>query len=138
MVFKNDFLDSSFLIALLIKNDTYHIKAHKLKQLFENERIMINNTVLTEVMNSLKINKNKKNYILEMDFIFDFLINDIEFSYLTKKDYIESKKLFKEYNQAINYSDCTIIKTMQNNKVNQIISFDTDFDKIKSIKRIHL
>lgn len=62
-----------------------------------------------------------------MDFIFNFLINDIKFSYLTKKDYIYSKKLFKEYNQAINYSDCTIIESMQNNKINKIISFDTDF-----------
>lgn len=29
------FLDSSFLIALLIKNDAHHIKAHKLKQILQ-------------------------------------------------------------------------------------------------------
>jgi len=42
------------------------------------------------------------------------------------------------YNQSVNYSDCTILKTMMDNNVSVVVSFDSDFDKINGIRRIYL
>ncbi|MBQ2635258.1 MAG: PIN domain-containing protein, partial [Methanobrevibacter sp.] len=58
--------------------------------------------------------------------------------FLTSEDYNESLKLFKYYNLSVNYSDCTILKTMMDNNVSVVVSFDSDFDKIKGIRRIYL
>ena len=46
--------------------------------------------------------------------------------------------LFKYYNLSVNYSDCTILKTMMDNNVSVVVSFDSDFDKINGIRRIYL
>ena len=39
---------------------------------------------------------------------------------------------------SVNYSDCTILKTMMDNNVSVVVSFDSDFDKINGIRRIYL
>ena len=57
---------------------------------------------------------------------------------LTYDDYRDSFDIFEFYNFSINFSDCTILNTMQNYKINKIASFDSDFDKIKGVKRIYL
>ena len=50
------FLDSSYLIGLIVDNDKHHEKSHELQPILTHEKKMINNTVLTEVLNSLKKN----------------------------------------------------------------------------------
>ena len=132
------FVDSSYLIGLFIKNDGHHEKAEELKININHDNILINNVVFSEVMNSFKIRKNKANYTKNIDGLFNFFINNTELHYLTKEDYVESYELFKYYNQSINYSDCTILYTMQKYKINKIVSFDSDFDKINAINRIFL
>ncbi len=126
------FLDSSYLIGLIIDNDEHHKKAHELRPILEHENKIINTTVLTEVLNSLK----KNNYHWDRKKVIQSLLDLEIVTVLSSNDYMESIKLFNYYNHAINFSDCTILKTMQNNHVNKIASFDSDFDKIKGIIRI--
>ena len=118
----------------MIDNDDYHEKAHQLRSVIDRERKLINNTVLVEVLNSLK----KNNHKLELDEIMDTLLSLDKVVFLTDDDYDESFKLFKYYNLSVNYSDCTILKTMMDNNVSVVVSFDSDFDKIKGIRRIYL
>ena len=47
------FLDSSYLIALILENDNYNDKAIELNKIISNETTIINNTVLTEVLIAL-------------------------------------------------------------------------------------
>ena len=68
----------------------------------------------------------------------DTLLNLDKVVFLTDKDYNESLNLFKFYNLSVNYSDCTILKTMMDNNVSVVVSFDSDFDKINGIRRIYL
>ena len=87
-----------------------------------------------EVLNSLK----KNNHEIELDEILDTLLNLDKVVFLTSEDYNESFKLFKHYNLSVNYSDCTILKTMMDNNVSVVVSFDEDFDKINGIRKIYL
>ena len=118
----------------MIDNDDYHEKAHQLRPIIDKERKLINNTVLVEVLNSLK----KNNHKIELDEIMDTLLNLDQVVFLTNEDYNESLQLFKYYNLSVNYSDCTILKTMMDNNVSVVVSFDSDFDKINGIRRIYL
>lgn len=124
------FLDSSYLIALILENDNYNDKAIELNKIISNETTIINNTVLTEVLNSF----NKYNVTQIENIINDLLTLTID--YLTKNDYKKALKYYKYYNTAINFSDCTILVTMNKYKTNQVISFDSDFNKIKGIINI--
>ena len=76
------FLDSTYLIGLMIDNDDYHEKAHQLRPVIDRERKLINNTVLVEVLNSLK----KNNHKLELDEIMDALLGLDKVVFLTDED----------------------------------------------------
>lgn len=124
------FLDSSYLIALMLKQDRNYKKASDLKTTIFNERIIINNTVLSEVLNSF--NKyNSPNLEHNVNNMFKF---DID--YLTEDDYKKALTYYRYYNTAINFSDCTILVTMNKYNTDKIVSFDSDFNKIKGIINI--
>lgn len=128
------FLDSSYLIALIINKDTHHKKSKTLKPVLSNEIKVINNTVLVEVLNSLK----KTNHKTDLNSIIDTLLKIDNIHFLNDKDYAKSIELYKYYNQSLNFSDCTILCTMLKNNISNIVSFDSDFDKIKNIQRIYI
>lgn len=125
------FIDTSFLIALLISSDKFHEKALRISQTI-NERKVINNTVLNETLNAFtgkggKLGNDLYNVILEM----------FDIQYLTHDDYKEAIDLYLHYDSAINYSDCTILSTMFQNNISQILSFDSDFEKIQGISIVN-
>lgn len=125
------FVDTSFLIALLISTDHFHERALEISETI-NERKVINNIVLNETLNAFsgkggKIGKDLYNIILEMF--------DVE--YLSPVDYEKAMDLFLHYDSSINYSDCTILTTMFQNNINRIVSFDRDFEKIEMINLIN-
>ena len=119
------FIDTSFLLALLIKTDYYHENALEIAKTIHEKKV-INNVVLTETLNAFtskggKIGKELYQNINEM----------FEVIYLDKSDYDDAIELYLNFDSSINYSDCTILSTMINNKINAIVTFDSDFKKIK-------
>lgn len=125
------FVDTTFLLALLIKTDKYHDAALEIGKNI-NERKVINSTVLTETLNSFsgkggKVGKDLYRAISEM---FDIM-------YLTPKDYEDAVELYLNYDSSINYSDCTILGTMFDNGIRRIATFDSDFEKIKGLEVIN-
>ena len=127
------FLDSTYLIGLILKNDSLYYKSHLLKPYSDDENKIINNTVFNEVLNS--VTSNNSNY--DLNHIKKLLLS-FNIDFLTSDDYLDSFDIFEYYNFSVNFSDCTILNTMQNYNINQIASFDSDFDKIKGVKRIYL
>lgn len=127
------FLDSTYLIGLILKNDSLYYKSHLLKSYLDDENKIINNTVFNEVLNS--VTSNNSNY--DLNHIKKSLLS-FNIDFLTSDDYLDSFDIFEYYNFSVNFSDCTILNTMQNYNINQIASFDSDFDKIKGVKRIYL
>ena len=124
------FVDTTFLIALLIKTDPLHEKALEISETIR-ERKVINNTVLNETLNAFtgkggKAGKELYQVILEM----------FDIRYLDEKDYENAIDIYLNFNSSINYSDCTILSTMIENKINRIVTFDSDFNKIKGIEVI--
>ena len=127
------FLDSSYIKGLILKNDDYNHQSKKIKPLLVNETKAINLTVLVEVLNAVRQN----NYEKDLDELLYCLLNLDIFDFLYMEDYDESMNWFKHYGKSINFSDCTIINSMINHKISRIVSFDSDFDKIKGFQRIH-
>ncbi|WP_295722586.1 type II toxin-antitoxin system VapC family toxin [uncultured Methanobrevibacter sp.] len=128
------FIDSSYIIALMNKKAKKHKEAKQINELIKKEYTTINSTVLIEILNNLT----KKRYELLRDDIINILYNMNKIVYLTPKDYDKALHICKDYNFAINYSDCTILKTMIDYNINTIVSFNRDFDKIKEINRFYL
>ncbi|MBE6488977.1 MAG: type II toxin-antitoxin system VapC family toxin [Methanosphaera stadtmanae] len=127
------FLDSCFLISLISDKSSKHLDALELLNYVDNEHKVINSLVLSETLNGIHRCEKRKS----LEEIYDILCETADIIYLKQKDYLEAIKLSKHYNNAINYSDFIILKTMQDKKINKIVSFDGGFDKIKGINRIY-
>ena len=54
--------------------------------------------------------------------------------YLTRDDYDNAVNTCEYYSFKVNYSDCTILETMKQFNVTDIVSYDSDFDKINGIR----
>lgn len=128
------FIDTCYIIALMNNKARNHKQAEKISNLINNEYTIINSTVLIEILNNL----HKKRYESLRDDILDILYDMDDIHYLTSKDYDNALQICKNYNFSVNYSDCTILKTMIKYNVNTVVSFDDDFDKIKGINRFYL
>lgn len=128
------FLDSCFLISLISDKSTKHADAIELLNYVDNEHKVINSLVLSETLNGIHRCEKRKS----LEEIYDIMCETAEIIYLKPTSYLEAINLSKHYNNAINYSNFIILKTMQDKKINKIVSFDSGFDKINGIERIYL
>ncbi|MBR0271058.1 MAG: PIN domain-containing protein [Methanobrevibacter sp.] len=119
----------------MLTNDVNNPRANELIGLIDGGNLIINNTVLTETINFLsKCKKIKQGYIIKESI--EIILNSCDIHYLNSNEYNDAIDLYLHYNGAINYSDCTILKSMESLGINKIVSFDSDFDSILGIKRI--
>ena len=126
------FLDTNYINGLIIKRDSYNDFSRNIKPFLEKETKATNITVLVEVLNSLKLN----NFNGSFEGILHELLHLDVFDYLSIEDYRKVMRLYKFYNFSINFSDCTILVSMQKHGISKIITTDSDFDKIRGIQRI--
>jgi predicted nucleic acid-binding protein len=126
------FIDSSFLISLLTENEKNNQHSCEISENI-NEYRVINNIVLSETLNGIRRYEKR----VDLNKIYTIINEVMEIKYLKKSDYAEAVNIYSYYNGSINYSDCLILKTMQDNNINKILSYDDDFDKINGLQRIY-
>lgn len=96
------------------------------------ERVITSVVQLSEISNILEARASRK-YAREI--IESILFNEnIEISGVKKETYAAASELAKIYDISIN--DCVAIEIMKANDIKEIYSFDSDFDKADSIRRI--
>lgn len=133
------FLDTSFILALILDSDSNHDKAKNLSYVL-NEECYINNNVLNEVLTltgrKLNINSAKELYYNLID----------SFELLNEYDILnynsENFKIFETYvgtnsnKTKLSFTDSSIVLTMKSFKIKNLVSFDKEFEKVEGIKLI--
>ena len=126
------FIDSSFLLSLLTENEKNNKHSCEISENIHEYRV-INNIVLSETLNGIRRYEKR----VDLNKIYTIINEVMDIKYLTKSDYEDAVNTYSYYNGSINYSDCLILKTMQDNNINKILSYDDDFDKINGLQRIY-
>jgi len=126
------FADSSYFIAALKKDDRWHKDSLKLsgkvkEQLLVSELIMSESITLVGSFEGGKAGKT----------LYEFFLDNCRIEYLDEEMMEKSMTTFLKYDGSISLADSLSIEIMKKNDVNKIISFDSDFDKIQEIVRIH-
>ena len=133
------FLDTSFILALVLDSDSNHNKAVKLKHVLS-EECFINNNVLNEVLTFIgrKINVSSAKE-LYYNLIDSFEVLN-EYSILNYTS--ENFKIFEKYvginsnKSKLSFTDSSIILTMKEFNIPNLISFDNKFKKVEEINLI--
>jgi len=126
------FVDASYIIALIIEKDEFHEKALQLLPKIESHEKVITMPMVVETINLIgSCNGGKVGYTVYRYIKDNYTI----INYETLLD--ESIYYFLKYDGTLSLADSTAIQVMKSNKIYEIYSFDSDFDKVEGIIRIH-
>ena len=141
---KKVFLDTSFILAYVNSNDELHKNALRLEKV-ENvlsQDCYINNNILNEVLTltgrKININAAEEIYYGMID-SFEILNEYNIFNY-TAKTFDIFKRIVGNNSEKtkLSFTDSSIILTMQESKITDLISFDQQFKNFNEIKLIGL
>lgn len=133
------FLDTSFILALVLDSDSNYKKAVNLAYVL-NEKCYINNNVLNEVLTligrKLDINSAKELYYNIID-SFE-LLNEYDISNYNSENFNIFEKYVGENSKKtkLSFTDSSIILTMKEYNIPNLVSFDKEFKKVKGINLI--
>ncbi|MFA6329917.1 MAG: PIN domain-containing protein [Candidatus Micrarchaeia archaeon] len=123
--------DSCVLIALFDKDDGYHQRAEEL--LKANPNAMITSVILWEIVEYFIRKRGNKPASDVGRKIFDNKVPVLETDMTVYKN---SLALMEKYSK-LNYCDAISVVALSGFEEKQIISFDSDFDLVPGIERIH-
>ena len=126
------FLDTCYFENLMNTGEPNHRISLEIQDYINdsNELTVINTTVLVETLNrSVKTNTFAER-------MYRALKSRHCIVPLNKNDYLESLEINRWFGNSINYSDCTIIHTMMEMNITDIVTFDSDFEKVNGLNII--
>lgn len=134
------FLDTSFILALVLDSDTNHKKALDLKYILD-EECYINNNVLNEVLTltgrKINIDSAKELYYNLID-SFDVLDEYSILNYNSETFNVFEKYIGSNSNKTkLSFTDSSIILTMKEFNIPNLVSFDKEFKRVDEIKLIN-
>ena len=125
------FIDSSYLIALIVEKDQWHDDAIKLLEKIKSEDKIITEAMIIESLNLIGSCHGGKVGYLTFKYIKD------NFTIFKSETLLEeSLRYYLKFDGTLSLADCTAIHTMKENKIYEILSFDDDFDKVEGIVRV--
>lgn len=127
------FIDASFFIAAINKNDQWHEKAGEILPIIIKEEKITSGLILSEsitLVGSLFGGKTGLN-------LFNYILDNHEVHYTNKELSFNAMETFLKYDGTLSFADAVSVELMKNLGINQIASFDSDFDKVDKIIRIH-
>jgi predicted nucleic acid-binding protein len=125
-------VDSSYFIGLVDKRDQWHKNALNLKKYFESEEVVITDLIVSEVLTEIGKRKGGK----EGHILYQFFKDNCKIIYSTEQDFESAEKIYLNFDGKLSISDSLAVHYIYEMAIDRIISFDSDFDKIKNITRI--
>ena len=130
------FLDSSFIIALVNDNDSLHERALEYLELTESNECYISNLIINEVITvigdklGLEIAVSAYGLLIS---VFN-IVNEYDLADFNSNVML----LYETYKTKLSFTDSSIVYIMEEKGINNLLSFDKEFKRVKSIKLIGL
>jgi len=126
------FVDSSYFIAIAREKDRWHKDALKLLDK-TNDSMMISDFIISEtvtLVGSLEGGKAGK-------IIYEYFTDNCKIYFVDDEILSKAMNSILKYDVSLSLADATSVEVMKKHRIKKILSFDSDFDKIKEIDRIH-
>ncbi|HML95589.1 MAG TPA: PIN domain-containing protein [Thermodesulfobacteriota bacterium] len=121
------FVDTSFVIALVNRNDQYHEAAIRLSHNLESAALLTSSGVLLEIGNGLA--KRYRDSAIEIIDLF-LSADNIEIIAIDEKLFIAGLMNYKKYSDK-NWGlvDCISFAIMREHGIEEVLTFDYDFEQ---------
>jgi len=125
-------IDSNFFIALINENDQWNKRAVEiLKQIKDEEKIVADVVILESISMIGKLFGGE---------IAKALYDNIKDNYAihtTTHLYNKAMKAYLNYDGVLSLTDMLLIEYMKEIEINELVSFDSEFENVEGIKRIY-
>ncbi len=127
------FVDSSYYIAIADTKDQWHKKSLELSEYIEINTSVVSSFIISEVVTEIgRRSGGKVSYNL-----YNYFTDNCKIIYIDRDLLSESMEIVLKYDGILSLADAASVTIMDNMKIGEIISFDSDFDKVDFINRIH-
>jgi len=127
------FVDSSFFIALVDRKDQWHPAAKAVLPVLTDETIIISDLIITESITIIGRRSGGK----AGEQLYHYFIDNCDLVFIDEKILKGSMSVFIRYDGTLSVSDSASVFIMKEKNIDRILSFDSDFDKVAEIVRIH-
>ncbi|EKF84797.1 type II toxin-antitoxin system VapC family toxin [Methanobacterium formicicum] len=127
------FIDASFFIAASIKKDQWHTRVLEILPEVTKQDKMTSIVVLSEAVTMVGSLAGGKMGAR----LYNYIIDNHEVKFVDKDLSTQAMNFFLKYDGVLSFADSVSLELMKQGKVDTIASFDSDFDKVEGIVRIH-
>jgi len=126
------FVDSTFLTAYFNESDKWHKDSLRLANKIKKEEKVISNLIISETVTNIgSLLKGKAGKI-----VYSHLVNNYKILYDNPQRLNNAMEIFLKYDGGLSLADSLSVLIMNELNINQIASFDSDFDKVDNIIRL--
>ncbi|AUB59567.1 PIN domain protein [anaerobic digester metagenome] len=127
------FIDASFFIAASIKKDQWHTRVLEILPEVTKQDKITSIVVLSEAVTMVgSLAGGKMGACL-----YNYIIDNHEVKFIDKDLSTQAMNFFLKYDGVLSFADSISLELMKQDKIDTIVSFDSDFDKVNGISRIH-
>jgi hypothetical protein len=126
------FVDSSYFIARVDRADRWHDKALKIPESTLADG-MISDYVVLEAVTVVGRRKGGKEGVD----LYEFLTDNFEIVYVDDEILKQGMQIYLKHDGLLSVADAVTVEIMRRRDVKDIVSFDSDFDRVPGITRIH-
>jgi len=128
------FVDANVFIYTLVKSpkEAYEICKGILKRIENGEEAVTNTAIIQEVVDWLEYNNRKREVKIFVTAINSYLT--MRKATIMRDDMIAALGDAEKHN--LDFVDALTLQTMRKNKITEIYSNDTDFDRVNWVKRV--
>ena len=127
------FIDASFIIALADTDDQYHEKALEILPSLGSKRV-ISDLVVSESVTAVggRLGVKAAREVFE-NLLYDSMTRTI---FGSKRLHERSMSVFTKYGGRLSFADSVSVRLMYDQKIREIVSFDSDFDRVDHVSRV--
>jgi len=128
------FLDSSLLIAAADEDDQFHKRAKEIIPELKEEKFL-SELIISESITGVGARLGSK----QAQKVFETLLYDptVKVIYANKRLLERAVQVYIKYDGRLSFADAVSVRIMYDNRIKKIASFDTDFDGLENITRVH-
>ena len=126
-------VDSSFFIALVDRRDQWHAAAKSLLPVLAGETILISDLIVAESVTIIGRRSGGK----AGEQLYHYFMDNCDLVVTDEKMLNGGMQVFLRFDGTLSVSDAVSVFIMKKRSIDRICSFDSDFDKVEGIVRVH-
>jgi hypothetical protein len=126
-------VDSSFFIALTDRKDQWHTAGKALLPTLSGETILISDLIVAESVTIIGRRSGGK----AGEQLYHYFMDNCDLVITDEKVLKGGMQVFLRFDGTLSVSDAVSIFIMKKRSIDRICSFDSDFDKVEGIVRVH-